>query len=78
MDNNGVVHSIDRFFQRYFFGFDNNGTFCHNIFSGRIIYRPTLKDDILFIELCQLYRVSGYSTGMIVEYFTITMNIYWQ
>ena len=42
---------------------------CHYIVSGRIIYRSKSKDDILFIELCKLAKVSIYGTVMIEAYF---------
>ena len=40
-----------------FFGFHHDVTLSHNIATGIIRSKNRSKDDILFIESCQLYRI---------------------
>ena len=55
-----------------FFGLKYDDTLCHHSDSARRISMPNSKDNILFIESCQLSRVSIYGTRMTVTYFDHT------
>ena len=63
------IQQKDVFVVVCFFVFNLDGNLCHNIVSGTIVLRATSKDDILFVKLCQLSRVSKYGTGITVAYF---------
>ena len=52
-----------------FFCFHSDCTLCNNVVTGRILSKNISKNDILFIQLFQLYRVSSYYTGIKVAYF---------
>ena len=70
MDNSDPFHSIKCCVgSGTFFGFKYYGTLLHHSISGGRIYMPNSKDDIIFINSWQLYRVSRYGTSVIVTYF---------
>ena len=54
----------------YCFGLHLDCYLCHNFVKGRIISKTRLKYDIIFIESCQLSRVS-YGTVITMEYFDL-------
>ena len=52
-----------------FFGFHHDGSLCHHVVTRIRISNSTSKNDIIFIESCELSRVSRYGTGITVTYF---------
>ena len=70
MDNTGVVGPIKGCVgSGRFFGFHHESTLCHHTVTGRIMSKKSSKDDILFIESHQIFRVSIYSEGITAAYF---------
>ena len=58
------------------FGFHNDVYLCHNVVTGRRTPNISSKDDIIFIESCELSIVSIYGTVITVEY--VDHNNEWQ
>ena len=53
----------------YLFGLHHDVSLCHHVVTGRITSKTRSKDDIIFIESCQLSRVSIYGKGKKLAYF---------
>ena len=46
-----------------------SSSLCHHVVTGRIISKTRSKENIIFIESCQLPRGPKYGTGIKMAYF---------
>ena len=64
-----IFYSIKKCVGSIFFLSKHNTNFCHNIILRIRMPTPCSKEDIIEIKSFQLYRVSKYYKGTMVEYF---------